>query len=160
MKSFDTDNFKFIDFTEMDNAMSLKVWKCRNLPEIRTNMSNRSYIRLVDHIAFVDKLANSHDTHYYSVLWKGMFIGSVNIHFIDDETVERGIYLDPRFWGKGLSKLISKEFYEYLHNNRSVNKVMTRVYKFNESSNALQYSNGARLIFADDKYNYYQLDLY
>lgn len=159
MKSFHTANFQFIDFTEMDDKMSHNVWVCRNLPEIRANMNNRNPILLSEHLDFVDKLSCSHNTQYYCVLSGEEFIGSVNIHFLDEETVERGIYLAPQYWGQGLSKLISKEFYEYIHNNRGVNKIKTRVYKSNGPSNALQYSIGAKLIATDNEYNYYQLDL-
>lgn len=159
MKSFRTDNFQFIDFTEMDEELSHKVWECRNHPDIRANMSNRDPIRFADHLNFVSQLTHSHNTLYYCVLLGRVFIGSVNIHFLDKETVERGIYIAPQFWGQGLSKLISKEFYQYIHNNRGVNIIKTRVYKSNGPSNALQYSIGARLIATDDEYNYYQLDL-
>lgn len=159
MKSFITNNFQFVDYTEMDEVLCRKVWECRNLPEIRSNMSNPDPISLADHLMFIRNLMTACNKYYYSVLWKGSFIGSVNIHFLDDETVERGIYLDPQFWGKGLSKLISKEFYEYLHNQRSVNKVRTRVFKSNGPSNALQLSIGAKNVSSDDEYNYYELDL-
>lgn len=143
----------------MDEALSRKVWECRNMPEIRLNMSNPDPIRLEDHLMFVDKLTVTPNKHYYSVLWGGVFIGSVNVQFIDNETVERGIYLDPKFWGKGLSKLISKEFYDYLHNKRNVLKVRTRVFKSNKPSNALAISIGAKMVSSDDKYNYYEFDL-
>lgn len=86
-------------------------------------------------------------------------IGSVNFVFLGNNTIERGIFIHPYYRGKGLSKIISLELYEYLHKNRDINIVKTKVLKDNKASLALQLSLGAVLEASDERYNYFMLDL-
>lgn len=71
MRSFTTDNFIFIDFTEMDDSMSQKVWECRNRPEIRKWMVNKEPISFESHQKFLNTLKNTNKSLYYSILWGG-----------------------------------------------------------------------------------------
>lgn len=160
MKSFCTDSFQFVDYTEMDESMSRRVLECRNLPEIRRWMVNDKVISYDDHKQFVMKLHHLDNTLYYSVLsGGGVFIASINLQFDNQTTAERGIYLHPDFWGHGLSKKICKELYTHFRDNKGLKTVKTKVKKNNVSSNALERSLGAAKIHDDDEYNYYSLDL-
>ena len=159
MKSFRTLNFSFIDFTEMDENLSREVWKCRNMTEIRKFMTDSNPICYESHNYFVKSLDSQDKVCYYCVLMNEQFIGSVNIHFINSQTVERGIYIHPMFWGKGLSKLISSEFYSYLYFHKGIKTIVTKVMKNNKASNSLQYSLGGKLLKEDDIYYYYELKL-
>lgn len=159
MKSLHTENFEFVDFTEMSEALSLMVWKCRNLDEIRMYMVKTDYIPFESHKRFVENLKCKDDVSYFVVLKDSEFIGSVNIHVENSNSAERGIYLNPKYQGKGLSKLICLEFYRYLYDNCGINSIMTKVLKDNKSSNALEHSLGAVLEHEDSRFYYYQKDL-
>lgn len=71
MRSFSTDNFQFVDFREMDEAMSRKVWECRNLPEIRKYMVNHDFITWDSHRSFINLLKSMYKQLYFSVLMGG-----------------------------------------------------------------------------------------
>lgn len=89
----------------------------------------------------------------------GVFIGSINLHFNDAITAERGIYINPAFQGKGLSKQICKDFYIHFRDNHGLHFITTKVLKDNVSSNALERSLGAEKVKEDDRFFYYKCDL-
>lgn len=159
MKSFTTDKFTYIDYTEMDDAMSRKVWECRNLPEIRKYMVNQIIIPFESHCIFVKKLRHNDNVLYYNVLSGGVIVGSINLHFNESDSAERGIYLDPSYQGKGLSKQICKDFYKHFRDNHGLRFITTKVLKDNVSSNALERSLGAEQVSEDDRFFYYKCDL-
>ena len=159
MKGFITTNFEFVDFTEMSKSQSLMVWECRNLDEIRMHMVNPSLIPLESHNRFVENLKFKENTHYFVVMKNSEFIGSVNIHIENSSSAERGIYLNPKYQGMGLSKLICIELYQYLRDNCRIQLITTKVFKDNKSSNALEHSLGAFLEHEDEKFYYYSKDL-
>lgn len=158
-KSFKTQSFNFIDFTEMDEAMSLQVWKCRNLPEIRKWMVTDSEIPLERHSSFVQSLNAIDNRLYYSILSGGVFVGSINLTFISEHEAERGIYLHPEYIGKGLAKLICKEFYQYFRDNRQLTVITTKVKVDNQPSLMLERSLGAVQEREDGDYVYFSLKL-
>lgn len=155
MGSFSTASFTFIDYTEMDESMSKKVWECRNLPEIRKWMVNQEPIPYDSHRNFIDTLAKRTDSKYYSVLYDGTFIGSVNIHINENGSAERGIYLHPKYWGKKLAKKICMEFYPYVIKAWEIREITTKVLKENVGSNALEDALGALKVAEDDSFFYY-----
>lgn len=162
MKSFETDNFIFVDFTEMDEAMSAKVWECRNHPLVRKNMVNSNLITLEEHNNFLNYLKNNDNKKYYYVTGKkegGNFIGSINIIYESQNTVERGIYLHPDYFGRGISKKLTIEFYNYLHSNLGISTIKTKVKKNNIPSNKLDKSLGAEIIGEDEEYLYWSVKL-
>lgn len=159
MRSFSTDSFTFIDFTEMDESMSQKVWECRNFPEIRKWMVNPDPIPFESHKKFVEALKMKSDSFYYSVVQEGVFIGSVNIHIEGDGKSERGIYIHPNYWGRKLAKKICDEFYPYVMKEFGLKEIITKVLKDNIGSNALEHSLGALKIKEDNRFNYYNCSL-
>ena len=156
MKSFSTEHFQFISYTEMGSDLSEKIWRCRNLKEIRDFMSNPEPIDRNAHDNFVKSLTNRDDREYFCVMQDGILIGSVNIHYIDPNTVERGIFINPTYWGKGFSKSISREFYNHIK-TADISRVCTKVKKYNKASIALQKSLGAKKYMEDDEYQYFEL---
>ncbi len=158
MRSFSTDNFTFIDFTEMDDSMSRKVWECRNLPEIRKWMVNQDPIPYDSHVKFVESLKGRSDSIYFYVFQEDSFIGSINLHFEDVNTAERGIYIHPNYWGKKLAKKICYEFYPLIMKEFGLKEITTKVLKENVGSNALEYSIGSIKVAEDDKFNYYMFN--
>lgn len=90
----------------------------------------------------------------------GGFIGSINIHFEEDSnSAERGLYIHPDYWGKGLAKKICKEAYRYLRDNIGLKHITTKVLKENINSNSLENALGAKLVNKDDIFNYYDCQL-
>lgn len=159
MKSFNTENFNFVDYTEMDSTLNDFIWQTRNLPQIRVNMVNKEYISKENHAIFLKNLKNNKIHDYFCVIWKESCVGSVNVKYLNKHSIERGIFLHPNFIGKRLSKLIAKELYAYLRENKGVTSVKTRVLKGNLASNALELSLGASCDGSDESYNYYSLNL-
>lgn len=155
MGSFSTENFKFVDFTEMDETMSRQVWGCRNLPEIRKWMVNKAPIPYDSHVKFVDSLRRSSDSIYFCIFQEDSFIGSVNIHIEDDYRAERGIYIHPDYWGKGLAKKVCGEFYPYVTKELGIREITTKVLKENAGSNGLEHSLGAIKISEDERFFHY-----
>lgn len=159
MSSFNTANFTFVDFTEMNESQSLQVLECRNDPVIRMWMVNTDIISADNHSKFVKLLSNNKSKLYFSVLSRGQFIGSINIHIEDKDKAERGIYIHPRFWGKKFALNMCKEFYKYIHDNFGINIILTKVKKENVGSNALESALGAKILHDDASFFYYSCDL-
>ena len=159
MNSFSTKNFQFVDYREMDESMSRKVWECRNLPEIRKWMVNPEPIPYTSHIHFVNELRSKVNTKYYAILHDGVFVGSINLHIEEDGSAERGIYIHPGYWGNGLAKGVCREFYSYVLNNMGISSIITKVLKDNAGSNSLERSLGAIESSEDKRFVYYNCDL-
>lgn len=159
MSSFSTDSFQFIDFKDMDSSMSMQIWTCRNLPEIRKWMTNSSPITFSSHKAFVASLKYDNNSLYFSVLSGGVFVGSINLHLNANGIAERGIYIHPKFWGNKLAIRICKEFYKYSRDNLGIESIITKVLKGNISSNSLEQSLGAKMTQEDNYYFYYRCNL-
>ncbi len=159
MRSFSTKHFEFVDFIELTPEQSEQVLQCRNLPEIRVCMVNTGIIDRHIHQEFVRNLRNNSKALYYSIYFNNNFVGAIYLQIEHLTTAERGIYLHPSFWGRGLSKKITTEFYKYISENFGIETIKTKVKKNNKSSNALENSLGALKEYEDDKYIYYSLDL-
>lgn len=159
MSSFNTENFSFLDFTEMDEDMSRQVWECRNLPEIRKWMVNTDTISFSDHCRFIDNLRQVDKKQYYCIIYNGIFAGSINIQYETPECAERGIYLHPDFFGQNLAVKVCNEFYKYLRKNTDLKYITTKVLRSNPSSNKLESSLHAMKTSEDCNYNYYRLKL-
>lgn len=159
MNSFSTENFTFVDFREMEEGMSRKVWECRNLPEIGKYMVNQDLITWDSHKSFINSLKTMNNKLYFSVLMEGVFVGSINLLFEDQNIAERGIYIKPENQGKGLAKLICKDFYKYFRDIYGLRSVTTKVLKGNVGSNALERSLGSVKVAEDDRFFYYKCDL-
>lgn len=159
MSSFSTDNFTFVDFKEMDETMSRKVWECRNLTEIRKWMVNPEFIPYDFHTKFIESLRYKSNALYFSVLHGGAFIGSVNIHMNGCGEAERGIYIHPDYWGNKYAKRICSEFYQYIRKELGITHITTKVLKENFGSNSLESSLKANRIGDDDKFYYYSCEL-
>lgn len=159
MKSFEAGRFTFLNYTDMGEEMSKTIWKCRNLPEVRKWMVNQKLIPLSDHQRFVNQLHNNIKKYYFCVLENNELIGSVNIDFETEYSVERGIYLHPAHWGKKYSSRICKDLYRYLFEKYGIIEVNTKVLKDNAASNALESSLGASKVKEDSQFNFYRCRL-
>lgn len=149
----------FIDYTEMNSEMSKRVLECRNLPEIRKWMVDTVPISLDNHTKFLKNLRNTQGKFYYCIIFNDKFIGSINIIKETDDTVERGIYIHPDFWGKKLSVQICKQFYSYIAMNMGIKSIITKVLKNNHSSNALEKALGTHQIAEDEWFYYYKYNI-
>lgn len=139
----------------MTDELSKEVWKCRNLPEIRRYMMNTEPISYDSHKKFIERLKEDSNSRYFVVLRKGRFVGSVNLHFKNPKTAERGIYIVPDFQGMGIAKRICIEFYQYVERNSNIRSIYTTVLKDNQPSNALESSLGAIRTAEDDQLVHY-----
>ncbi len=159
MRSFSTQSFDFIDFADMNEKTSKIVWQCRNLPEIRRWMVNQDPILWLNHSRFLEHRKNDSSNVHFCIMQVSEFVGSINYQVIDENTVERGIYINPKFWGKNIALKVCREFYEVLNHNMNVKLVCTKVFKDNIASNKLEISLGAGKVREDEQFNYYSLSL-
>lgn len=161
MKSIATANYIFKDFTELTEDEIRLIWELRNHPDIRRWMTNSRPIEFADHLQFIGSLSRRNDLRHYLVKDNSSLpIGSVNITFLSDDKVERGIYINPAYHGMGHAKRLLTEFYEKIHQQYFVNWVLTKVFRSNTASNALEHSLGALATTGESpEYNYYLLHL-
>lgn len=161
MHNLTTDSYYFKDFRGLTESEILSTWELRNHPDIRKWMTHPDPIEFANHRQFIKSLSDRNDVRYYLVEDKsGNIIGSVNISYISENKVERGIYINPVFQGKGHAKRMLQEFYDILHREYFIKTIVTKVLKENAPSNALERSLGAvSSCGTSTAYNYYILNL-
>lgn len=114
-QSFTTKSYQFINYSEMSDSDSKSVWEIRNDIFISAWMVNDKAISYKEHTEFIDSLRHNLDKDYYVVKdFDNNIIGSVNITYTDLGISERGIYINPDFWGKGHAYACLVEFYRSL----------------------------------------------
>lgn len=157
--SFSTSNFKFVDYIMLNEEESRILWNARNDDEIRKWMVNKDIITWDNHLQFMRSLPHKSDRKYYAVFnFDGDLVGSQSINPLDgNERGESGLYLLPSFQGKGLGKLMKKEFIKYLFTKELLQVVTEKVRHENKRNNQLNISLGFILQRRDSEYNYYEL---
>lgn len=158
-KSFTTGSFRFISYPEMSERLSDLVLSCRNDDRIRRWMVNKSAIDPQSHRRFCDSLAGSENRLYYAVMSDNRFVGAVNLTLTAPHEAERGIFLNPDFFGQGLATGILKEFYGYIKENTDITTITSKVYKDNMASVSLEHKLGSILTSEDSEFLHYSLNL-
>lgn len=157
---FETADYVFLPYPEMDAELSRKVLDERNADEVRRWMINREAIAKESHDIFVKNLAVSRNKQYYAVLGKdGELVGSVNLDRIDNTTLERGIWIAKESRGHGHAAKMLTELYLYLFKNRGISNIITQVRKENQASLALEKSLGAVNTSEDKEYLWFIKEL-
>lgn len=157
--SFETKHFRFVNYTLLSEYDLQSILQARNHPEIACWMENTEPISWESHINYVRSLKEKFDRIYYGVFNKeGEIIGSQSLNplktYIEGES---GLYLFPDFKGKGLGKLMKKEFIEYIFDNNLLNTITEKVKHSNIRNKELNISLGFELTNQDEKYSYFIL---
>lgn len=119
-KSLDVKNYQiggycFIDYCNLSEIQHQEVWQARTDDRIRCWMKNPDYFSFESHLHFVDSLHSSSEKKYWAVYKKGCFMGSVNIHRINTDGAERGIFMNPCLIGKEMAQEIEECSYSIYH---------------------------------------------
>lgn len=153
---FSTESYRFITYPRMSQEVSRRVFEGRNEPDVRSFMVNQEPIAFSDHLAFVESLATRRDKQYYAVFTlDGQFVGSVNMERIDEQSMERGIWIDASARRQGHAHRLLSQLYAYFAEVRDLRRVVTKVRIDNVASLALETSLGARESHRDDEYVYF-----
>lgn len=156
---FETSDYIFIPYPEMEEELSAKMLMERNAEEVRKWMVNRSPISEADHRGFVRTLAINRDKQYYAVLDRdGNAIGSVNLERVEPSVMERGIWISADARGMGHASRMLRQLYSYIATNCNINRVVTKVRSDNRASLALENTLGAKET-GRDEYVYFLTDI-
>jgi RimJ/RimL family protein N-acetyltransferase len=157
--NFDTKTFRFINYVNLTEEQSRKVWEGRNHPEVRKWMVNAEPFSYDVHEAFIEGLKERKDRLYWAVLSKGELVGSFSLHPYDSEKKEgeMGKYLFYEFRGKGLGKLSTQEFIDAIFSIGLVNRVYIKTLISNTTNQHVNESAGFVKYATDDKYVYMEL---
>lgn len=159
MNSFHTLSYHFINYINLNEADIKAILEIRNQDAIKIWMVNTQPIGLQQHLDFIKNLQQDSTKKYFAIKDKeNNLIGSVNVHFLENNIVERGIFINPLFQKKGHAEKSILEFYSYL-SQMGITKVFTRVKENNVSSNSLEKKLGATLVESKEGYNFYILNL-
>ena len=157
-----TEHFDFVNYTLLSEEDSRAIWQARNHPEVSRWMENSEPIPWEEHLQYVKSLAMRDDRVYYAVFTKsaggGKLIGSQCVNPIEkDGTGESGLYLLPEQQGKGLGKLMKKEFIDYIFNHNLLQQITEKVKHDNIRNQQLNLSLGFQRTGEDERYVYFSL---
>lgn len=156
---FEAGGYTFTSYTLLDRDIHLKVLEERNEPALRELMVNTGEIPEVDHFRFVESLKTDRDRQYYLVSDSSGMVASVNVEWLDNGVVERGIWVARNARGKGHAKRLLRALYDYLRDNFGVSEVVSCVKPVNAASLALEHSLGAVETGADSQFKHFCLKL-
>ena len=147
------DGISFVDYTRLPETLHRLLLDARNDGSVRMQMDSTGEIPWESHCQFVDNLRENDSKRYWAVFEDGALIGSVNIHYLDDYKVERGIYVMPALMGKSYGPKMENAIEEYLR-LLGVKIIEAKVLHSNTRSLSFHYKKGYRKHGSDDKYEY------
>lgn len=156
---FKTENFVFINYINLTEEQSIKIWKGRNHPDIRKWMTNSEPFSFDEHCSFIDNLRNRSDRMFWAVIYEGQVVGSycLNPYSSILKQGELGKYLLPAFLGKGLGKTITKEFLYYVFKHDIVREINVKTLIENKKNQHINELCGFKICGQDEKYIYMKL---
>ena len=111
---FRTFLFDVIDYRDLTEEQSYKVWQVRNNPVIRVCMTNTQPFDFESHCSFIDKLKKDVSKRYWAIFIQGVYVGSYYIVDIREGQAERGLFIAPEYFGKGYAKALEGYMDRYL----------------------------------------------
>lgn len=150
---------RMVNYIDMTKSESRQVWKTRNLLEIRQWMRNKNPFSFESHCAFVESLQSAKDKLYCAFFIGNQLVGSYDfIHIIDGDSAECGIFLHPKWQGKGMS-LIIESVMEKEIKKRGVLRITSDVYKNNIKSSFFLGGGSYHILSQDDEFIYFEKNL-
>lgn len=147
------DDLTFVDYTALPIEQHKQIWAMRNDERIRLNMDSMEIIPWEQHCFFVQKLFSRQDRKYWAVYINNILIGSVNILYLSQQRVERGIYVNPQYLGNSLGSKIELAT-EKLLKKLNINEIIAKVLHTNLRSLKFHYKNGYNVYENDNRYAY------
>ena len=129
IKNFEIGPYKFINYTDLPEALLKEIYHIRISEQIRVHMDNQDLFSYDEHLKFADSLKGAESKIYWAVCKENHFILSISIHPVcwKEKWGEWGIYTNPQFSGKGFSKEISNLFFKYLAENSEIETIKVRI---------------------------------
>lgn len=157
--NFETEHFSYVNYVNLTEEQSRTVWEGRNHPEVRKWMVNPNPFPYNEHVAFIKDLKERNDKLYWAVLSDGHIAGSFSLHPYDPDKKdgEMGKYLLFEFRGKGLGKLATQEFIDYIFSAGIVQRVYIKTLLTNTTNQYVNEAAGFRKYDYDEKYVYMEL---
>ena len=156
---FRTPHFEFINYVNLTERESHRVWEGRNHPEVRKWMVNTAPFSFESHTSFINGLKEKEDRIYWAVKCDGELIGSFSLHPYEGEKREgeMGKYLFFEARGKGLGKLATQEFIDAVFSRGIVHRVYIKTLISNTTNQHVNEAAGFVKYDTDDKYVYMEL---
>lgn len=158
-KDIKTPHFEFVNYVNLTEEESHRVWEGRNHPEVRKWMVNTEPFSFESHKSFINGLKEREDRLYWAVKNEGELIGSFSLHPYDgvNKEGEMGKYLFFEARGKGLGKLATQEFIDAIFSNGIVHRVYIKTLISNITNQHVNEAAGFVKYDTDDKYVYMEL---
>ncbi len=157
--NFVTEHFEFVNYINLSEEQSRRIWEGRNHPEVRKWMVNKDPFSYDEHQAFIYGLREKNDRLYWAVMSDGHVAGSFSLHPYDQDKKEgeMGKYLLFEYRGKGLGKLATQEFIDYVFSAGIVRRVYIKTLLTNTANQYVNAAAGFRKFDSDEKYVYMEL---
>lgn len=158
-KDFSTPHFEFVNYVNLAEEESHRVWEGRNHIEVRKWMVNSEPFSYETHKSFIEGLKGREDRLYWAVKSEGELVGSFSLHPYDAEKKEgeMGKYLFFEYRGKGLGKLATQEFIDAIFELGIVHRVYIKTLISNTTNQHVNEAAGFVKYDTDDKYVYMEL---
>lgn len=159
IKNFKTENFEYVNYTNLTEEQSRIIWEGRNHPDIRRWMTNPNEFSFEAHKQFVEDLKSREDRLFWAIIYRGEVIGSHCLNPFDKSKKEgeSGKFLIPKFIGKGLASLEIKEFVSFILDSGNINKITAKTLISNERNQYINKKNGFIETSRDSVYVYMEL---
>ncbi len=149
---FVIEQINYVDLTE---EQSRKVWEVRNMPEIRRFMTNPESFSYESHQIFIKKLSVDPSRLFFAYFLNKELIGTINFVGIgNDSQTERGLFLNPVFRGHGLAQVL-EIISEREVSKRGVRCLVAKVKNDNNSSLVFHIKAGYQIMSKDRDYSYF-----
>ena len=127
----DSKKFEYIDFLKISDEEKEMIWDWRNHESIRKLMFNSEFIKLQEHLDFLNGLKNKKDKRYWMVVREGQAVGVSSLINIKGSKAEWGYYLAPKMHEMN----ISVEFYFFTLNQIFDEVGMKEIYGLEKTGN-------------------------
>jgi RimJ/RimL family protein N-acetyltransferase len=153
---FQIKEYEFINYFNLSAQLQRQVYEIRISDSIRTKMVNPEIFSYEEHIAFVNSLINNDVKSYWAICKNNMFYASINLHPVNciERWAEWGIFINPKYEGLGIAKIISCLFLEYVAKYTSLEQIKAKVKVNNLNSIYFHHRIGFSNISTDNVYLY------
>ena len=108
-QDFNINDYKLINYLNIEENDSTLVLSNRNHPLIRKQMNNDKIISMKEHLIFIENLKSNNNKGYWILKNKNKFIGSISLVNIDfkESSCVGGNFIDPNYIGTGMGLIIN-----------------------------------------------------
>ena len=127
-------SLNIVNYVDMNPEQNQQVWQIRNLPQIRECMTNPNPFSFESHCNFVKTLKNSTTKLYWAIFQNNEFVGAYYVIGIHNKSGERGLFLNPEYWGKGYAETIEHQLFCTLKQQYKITTLRAEIKQINAKS--------------------------